>query len=93
MGYPPHLHETTHYVAVLRACTLLKSRKVSWKKLKQCFKSNLDFYFPLLEDEKVTEECFSHLAVPFASYPVGTIVAKRTTNKAVMFCSGDRLAF
>ena len=87
-GYSPHLHKLP-IMCSPENLPIVGEGKASLKreleKRKQCLQSNLDFYFPLLKGEKVKEDYYSFLTAPFASYPPGTVVAKRTTNKAVMF--------
>lgn len=88
VGYSPHLHElpvmcSPENLPVLGGVRASLKREL--EKRMQCLKSNLDFYFPLLKGEDVKEDYYSFLTEPFASYPPGTVVAKRTTNKAVMF--------
>ncbi len=87
-GYAPHLHELPEMCSAEKLPRLGEQERELKQEIdrrRKCMTSTLDFYFPLFDGETVKEDFFSFLVAPFASYPPGTVVARRTTNKAVMF--------
>lgn len=71
--------------ALPQISTLEKGVQKELQLRKNCIENNMNFYFPLLEKEKIEEDTLTITSKATANYPKETIIWIRKTNLAVYF--------
>lgn len=86
-GYQPHLHDLppVHQEDGLRLGDNAKVTGEAVEAFRACAGKVMDYYFPPIGNESVVKDILAFTNKAYHSYPPGTAVVIRRTNKAVLF--------
>lgn len=86
-GLEPHLRDLppVHQGSALLLSPKAKVTEADVTDFRDCARAALDRYFPPIGQEKVVEDTLTFTKEAYNTYPPGTAVAIRRTNKATLF--------